>query len=54
MNMKKENKFAITFPPGWATIFIALGIVYNWKLAWITLAMLVVLFTIIENLKNNH
>ena len=50
MNMKKENKFAITFPPMWGYLVVALGVVYNWKLAWITLAMLVVLFTIIENL----
>jgi hypothetical protein len=44
-----KKKFTITYPIGTLTIVIALGIVYDWTVAWITFAMLTVLGTIMEN-----
>lgn len=46
----KKDKFTITFPPMWAYLVIALGTVYNYRLAWVTLGLLMILFTILENL----
>ncbi len=31
--MTQKTGFTIVFPPGWISLLIALGIVYNWKLA---------------------
>jgi hypothetical protein len=47
--MKKDNKFGITCPPGSIMISIALGLVYDWKVAFITLVMFLLLGTIMEN-----
>ena len=45
----KKKAFTITVPTGSLIIVIALGIVYDWHVAWITLVMLTVLGTILEN-----
>ena len=45
--MKKS--FAITCLPGSLTICIALGLVYDWKTAFITFIMFLVFGTIVEN-----
>lgn len=45
----KNNKFTFTAPPGSVMICVALGLIYNWKLAFVTLVMFIVLGTIMEN-----
>lgn len=45
----KKKEFTITCPPGSIIITIALGIVYDWHVAFATLAMLFVIGTIVEN-----
>jgi hypothetical protein len=45
--MKKT--FTITCPPGSIILFFATGIVYDWKAAWILLAFLFLVGTIMDN-----
>ena len=47
--LEKKKSFTITCPPGSVIITIALGIVYNWHVALVTLVLFFVLGTIIEN-----
>jgi hypothetical protein len=49
--MKKESKFTITIPTGSPYLILAVGIVYGLRVGLETLAMFVVLGTILENWK---
>lgn len=47
--MNKKKTFTITTPPGSIIICIALGLIYDWKVAFVTLVMFIILGTIWEN-----